>query len=121
MKGYIKGAKCYIFPQTAAEIPEVEASVFYVQEEDFTAWVDKNESIADKLVKYNYNTITVNAKEWAGHTNDDLTPAPTQPTGVQPTGAQPTGAEPTGAEPTGAEPTDAEPTGAEPTGAENPE
>ena len=29
---------------------EVEADLFYVQEENFTEWVAENESIADKLV-----------------------------------------------------------------------
>lgn len=75
MKGYIVNGKAYIFPQTAAEIPEVEADVFYVQEENFTEWVAENESIADKLVKYNYNLISVQPKVWAGHTDDDLEPA----------------------------------------------
>ena len=72
MKGYIVDGKAYIFPQTAAEIPEVEADLFYVQEENFTEWVAENESIADKLVKYNYNLMSVQPKVWAGHTNDDL-------------------------------------------------
>ena len=72
MKGYIVDGKAYIFPQTAAEIPEVEADVFYVQEENFTEWVAENESIADKLVKYNYNLMSVQPKVWAGHTDDDL-------------------------------------------------
>lgn len=72
MKGYIVDGKAYIFPQTAAEIPEVEADAFYVQEENFTEWVAENESIADKLVKYNYNLMSVQPKLWAGHTDDDL-------------------------------------------------
>lgn len=73
MKGYIsESGKCYVFPQTAAEIPAVEATSFYVQEEDFVEWVAENESIADKLVKYNYNVMTVQPKEWANHENDDL-------------------------------------------------
>ena len=111
MKGYITtSGECYIFPQTGAQIPEVEADVFYVQPEEYAVWVEENESIASKIEKYNYNTMTVNAKVWSGHENDDLVPTPA-PTGIVPTGAQPTGAEPTGAEPTGAEPT----------GAENPE
>lgn len=74
MKGYIINKKCYIFPQTAAEIPAVEADVFYVQEENFAAWLAANESLADKLKKYNYNVMTVKEKEWAGHVNDDLEP-----------------------------------------------
>lgn len=76
MKGYIVDGKAYIFPQTAAEIPEVEADAFYVQEENFTEWVAENESIADKLVKYNYNLMSVQPKVWAGHEDDDLTPQP---------------------------------------------
>lgn len=75
MKGYITNKQCYIFPQTAAEIPTVEADVFYVQEENYAAWLEENESLADKLVKYNYNTMTVNPKVWAGHEDDDLEPA----------------------------------------------
>ena len=70
MKGYITNGKCYIFPQEAAEIPAVEATVFYVQEENFAEWVEENPDL--NLVKYNYNTMTVNPKEWAGHTDDDL-------------------------------------------------
>lgn len=75
MKGYIVDGKAYIFPQTAAEIPEVEADVIYVQQEDYAAWLAANESLADKLVKYNYNVMTVKEKEWAEHTDDDLEPA----------------------------------------------
>ena len=113
MKGYITNKQCYIFPQTGAQIPEVEADVFYVQPEEYAVWVEENESIASKIEKYNYNTMTVKAKVWSGHENDDLVPTPA-PTGIVPTGAQPTGVEP---EPTGAQPTGAEP---EPTGAEAP-
>lgn len=75
MKGYITNGVCYIFPQEAAQIPEVEADLFYVQQEDYAGWVTANESLADKLVKYNYNVMTVKPKEWSGHTDDDLEPA----------------------------------------------
>jgi len=81
MKGYITNGICYIFPQEAAQIPEVEADVFYVQQEDYAAWVTANESLADKLVKYNYNILAVRPKPFAGHTDDDLEPAP-EPTPV---------------------------------------
>ena len=74
MKGYITNNKCYIFPQEAAQIPEVEASVFYVQQEDYAAWIEENESLADKISPYNYNVMTVNPKVWANHENDDLEP-----------------------------------------------
>ena len=75
MKGYITNNKCYIFPQEAGQIPEVEASVFYVQQEDYAAWIEENESLADKISPYNYNVMTVNPKVWANHENDDLEPA----------------------------------------------
>ena len=75
MKGYITNNKCYIFPQEAGQIPEVEASVFYVQQEDYVAWIEENESLADKISPYNYNVMTVNPKVWANHENDDLEPA----------------------------------------------
>lgn len=72
MKGYIINDKCYVFPQEVGQIPAVEADVIYVQEENFAAWLAANESVADKLEKYNYNVMTVKAKEWAGHTDDEL-------------------------------------------------
>lgn len=74
MKGYIINNKCYIFPQEAGQIPEVEASVFYVQQEDYVAWIEANESLADKISPYNYNIMTVQSKVWANHENDDLEP-----------------------------------------------
>lgn len=76
MKGYIVNSKCYVFPQEVGQIPAVDADVIYVQEEDFAAWLTANESVADKLKKYNYNVMTVRPKEWADHTNDDLAPEP---------------------------------------------
>ena len=76
MKGYIVNSKCYVFPQEVGQIPAVEAEVIYVQEENFAAWLAANESVADKLKKYNYNVMTVKPKEWADHTDDDLEPEP---------------------------------------------
>lgn len=74
MKGYIINGLCYIFPQEVGQIPAVEADVIYVQAENFAAWVAANESVANKIVKYNYNVMTVQPKAWAGHTDDDLEP-----------------------------------------------
>ena len=74
MKGYITNNKCYIFPQEAAQIPEVEAEVYFVQQEDYVAWVEANESLVDKISPYNYKVMTVNPKVWSGHTDDDLEP-----------------------------------------------
>lgn len=80
MKGYIVNSKCYVFPQEVGQIPEVEAEVIYVQEENFAAWLAANESVATKLKKYNYNVMTVKPKEWADHLDDDLEPEPPTPT-----------------------------------------
>lgn len=75
MKGYISNGICYIFPQEVAQIPEVEADFYYVQQEDYAAWVTANESLADKIVKYNFNILAAKAKPFAGHTDDNLEPA----------------------------------------------
>lgn len=77
MKGYQINNKLYVFPQEAGELPTIdsEVAVIYVQHEDLAAFKTANEAYADKMVGYNYNTMTVKAKEWAGHTDDDITPA----------------------------------------------
>lgn len=73
MKGYQKGSKLYIFPQEVAEIPTVEGvDTIYVQLESLNEWKQANESLADSIKGYNYNTMTVKAKPWAGHTDDDI-------------------------------------------------
>lgn len=77
MKGYIINNKCYVFPQEVGQIPSVEAEVIYVQEEDIKAWKESNVEVADKIKKYNYNVMTVNPKEWAGHKDDELGPVQT--------------------------------------------
>lgn len=77
MKGYIINKRCYVFPQEVGQIPSIEAEVIYVQEEDIKAWKEANGDKADKIKKYNYNVITVNPKEWAGHKDDELTPVQT--------------------------------------------
>ena len=75
MKGYQINNKLYVFPQEAGELPTIdsEVAVIYVQHEDLAAFKTANEAYADKMVGYNYNTMTVKAKEWAGHTDDDIT------------------------------------------------
>ena len=74
MKGYIINGVCYVFPQEVGQIPAVEADVIYVQAENINAWKDANADVANKIVKYNYNVMTVNPKEWADHLDDDLEP-----------------------------------------------
>ena len=72
MKGYIINNRCYVFPQEVGQLPSIDAEVIYVQEEDIKAWKEANGAVADKIKKYNYNVITVNPKEWAGHKDDEL-------------------------------------------------
>ena len=75
MKGYLYEAKniLYVFPQTPDTIPnDCGADTIAVQAEDFAAWAEANSELADKLIAYNYNTITAQAKVWANHTNDDI-------------------------------------------------
>lgn len=73
MKGYQISNKLYIFPQEVAEIPTVEGvDTIYVQLESLNEWKQANESLADSIKGYNYNTMTVKPKEWAGHTEDDI-------------------------------------------------
>lgn len=77
MKGYKVEDRLYIFPQTVDVIPEVEgADVIYVQHETVKAWKEANSDVADKIKGYNFLTMTVLPKEWAGHTDDDIEPAP---------------------------------------------
>ena len=75
MKGWFNENEniLYVFPQTPNTIPnDCGATKIAVQTEDFNAWVTANSELADLLFKYNYNTITVNKKSWADHTNDDI-------------------------------------------------
>lgn len=74
MKGYQIENVLYIFPQDAAQIPSVAETVeaIAIQPEMLEAFKALNEDYADIMVPYNYNTMTVNAKPWAGHTDDDI-------------------------------------------------
>lgn len=73
MKGYVTGNKLYIF-DTAAEIPYVDAAVeiIYVQQEYLAAFKAANSDYAAMMQPYNFQMLTVKAKEWSGHTNDDI-------------------------------------------------
>lgn len=78
MKGYYDSSSkiLYVFPQTAAEIPYVDPATtsIAVQQEDIADWVEENSSVADLMVTYNYNMMTVQKKVWSDHLNDDLSP-----------------------------------------------
>lgn len=82
MKGYVTGNKLYIF-DTPAEIPYVDAAVeiIYVQQEYLAAFKAANSDYAALMQPYNFQMLTVKAKEWSGHTNDDIVaPEPPAPT-----------------------------------------
>lgn len=72
MKGYVIGTELYIFPQEADtfEVGE-DVTKIYIQHEQLNAFKEANETIANLMVGYNYNTMTCLPKAWAGHTNDD--------------------------------------------------
>ena len=74
MKGYQIENVLYIFSQEAAQIPSVAETVeaIAIQPEMLEAFKALNEDYADIMVPYNYNTMTVNAKPWAGHADDDI-------------------------------------------------
>lgn len=75
MKGWLYESKniLYVFPQTPDVIPnDMGADAIAVQEEDIKAWATVNPDLADVLVKYNYNVMTVKPKVWADHQNDDI-------------------------------------------------
>lgn len=74
MKGYQVDNTVYIFPnQEAAAIPEQEnATMYLVQYDELDAYKAVNETLADKLFGYNYNTITATPKVWKDHQDDEL-------------------------------------------------
>ena len=81
MKGYVYNNTCYIFPnQDAAAIPEQQGVTEYlIQYDELDAYKEINTTLADKLFGYNYNSMTVNAKPWKDHENDELhRPGPVQ-------------------------------------------
>ena len=82
VKGYRINNRIYIFEDEAMAIPEsqigVLPDVIYVERnlvDGFKA-VEANADIADLIKGYNFQTMTVNPKEWTGHTDDTLEPEP---------------------------------------------
>lgn len=56
----------YVFDFTPYEITQdTDAEIIKVQEESYAGFIALNESLADKIVKYNYNMMTVQPLEWA--------------------------------------------------------
>ena len=80
VKGYRIDNRIYIFEDEAMAIPEsqigVLPDVIYVERNLADAFkeVEANADIADLIKGYNFQTMTVNAKEWAGHEDDELEP-----------------------------------------------
>ena len=74
MKGYVTNGILYVFPQDAGEIPYVDPEVVQiaVSPDELDAFKAVNESYANMMVPYNYNTITANKKVWADHLDDDI-------------------------------------------------
>ena len=66
----------YVFDITPYEITEdTDATVIKVQEECYAGFAELNESLADKIVKYNYHVLCTNTPEWAPYVDEpDPTP-----------------------------------------------
>ena len=61
----------YIFQITPYEITEdTDAAVIKVQQESYDGFIELNQSLADKIVKYNYYMMTVTEQEWAPYANE---------------------------------------------------
>ena len=66
----------YVFDITPYQITEdTDAEVIKVQEECVAGFKELNESLADKIVAYNYHTVTVTQQEWAPYV-DESDPEP---------------------------------------------
>jgi hypothetical protein len=62
----------YVFDITPYQITEdTDAEVIKVQEECVAGFKELNESLADKIVAYNYHTMTVTQQEWAPYVDQD--------------------------------------------------
>lgn len=67
----------YVFDTTPYQITEdTDAEIIKVQEESYPGFVELNESLADKFVKYNYKVICVTQQEWMPYINQ---PDPVSP------------------------------------------
>ena len=70
----------YVFDVTPYEITEdTDAEIIKVQQECYEGFVYLNESLADKIVKYNYHMFTVTQQEWAPYVDEpDPEPEPVE-------------------------------------------
>ena len=62
----------YVFDVNPYEITQdTDAEVIKVQEESYKGFVEMNQSLAEKIVKYNYHTMCVNVPEWAPYVEQE--------------------------------------------------
>lgn len=76
MKQKLIGDILYVFDITPYEITEdTSAEIIKVQEECVAGFKELNESLADKIVAYNYHVMCVQVPEWAPYVDEpDPTP-----------------------------------------------
>ena len=62
----------YVFDVNPYEITQdTDAEVIKVQEESYKGFVEMNQSLAEKIVKYNYHVMCVNVPEWAPYVEQE--------------------------------------------------
>ena len=62
----------YVFDVNPYEITQdTDAEVIKVQEESYKGFVEMNQSLAEKIVKYNYHVMCVNTPEWAPYVDQE--------------------------------------------------
>lgn len=64
----------YVFQVTPYQITQdTDAEVIKVQEECYNGFVELNPDLAEKIVRYNYHTMTVTQQEWAPYVDEPQT------------------------------------------------
>ena len=72
MKQKKLGNILYVFDVMPYEITQdTDAEIIKVQEESYNGFLDMNQSLAEKIVKYNYHTMCVNVPEWAPYVDQE--------------------------------------------------
>lgn len=62
----------YVFDVNPYEITQdTDAEIIKVQEESYNGFLEMNQSLAEKIVKYNYHVICVNTPEWAPYVEQE--------------------------------------------------
>ena len=72
MKQKKLGNILYVFDVMPYEITQdTDVEIIKVQEESYNGFLDMNQSLAEKIVKYNYHTMCVNVPEWAPYVEQE--------------------------------------------------